>query len=77
MSGLRNHLNRQERLPLAPSPTDEDDEFFAEGMNTQAIPDPDDDQTMTGMMNATALNAEDNDADGDEELDDTQFLGHS
>jgi F-box and leucine-rich repeat protein GRR1 len=30
----------------------------------------DDDATMTGMMGAAALNAEDDDGDGDEELDD-------
>lgn len=30
----------------------------------------DDDQTMTGMMGAAALNTEDDEADGDEELED-------
>jgi hypothetical protein len=44
----------------------------------------DDDATMTGMMGAAALNAEDDDGDGDEELDDgdgdnsaVAFNGHS
>jgi F-box and leucine-rich repeat protein GRR1 len=42
------------------------------------VGDVDDDQTMTGMMGAAALNAadeEDADADGDEELEDGDNTG--
>ncbi len=40
------------------------------------VADDDDDQTMTGMMGATALNAvDDDDADPDEELDDGENTG--
>jgi len=65
VTGLRNHLNRLE-------PTG----GYGDPMITGA--DDDDDQTMTGMVGATAmmgmgaaaLNADDEDADGDEELED-------
>jgi F-box and leucine-rich repeat protein GRR1 len=55
---LRNHLNSQAASYGA------EDEF-----DQETVHDGDDDQTMTGMMGATALNGDDEDADGDEELD--------
>ncbi|TVY58178.1 SCF E3 ubiquitin ligase complex F-box protein grrA, partial [Lachnellula suecica] len=63
VTGLRRHLNT---IPAM------SDSF---GENTSE--DAEDDQTMTGMMGATALNAEDDDADadGDEELEDGSFGG--
>ncbi|KAJ8065337.1 hypothetical protein OCU04_006025 [Sclerotinia nivalis] len=70
VNGLRNFLIRDER-PI--SNEDEDDVVIDQGMDAPTIPDPDDDQTMTGMMNATGLNNEENDADDDEVLDDQQF----
>lgn len=59
VTDLRTHLNKQ-----IPYPEETDDDF-----DNDTINDADDDQTMTGMMGATALNADDEDADGDEELD--------
>jgi F-box and leucine-rich repeat protein GRR1 len=60
VTDLRTHLNKQIPYPLEEA----DDDFDNDTVN-----DADDDQTMTGMMGATALNADDEDADGDEELD--------
>lgn len=58
MGGLRNHLNNLENQIIGV----DDDDYTIVGA---------DDQTMTGMMGATGLNGEDEeDADGDEELDD-------
>jgi F-box and leucine-rich repeat protein GRR1 len=44
----------------------------ADDFDPDNVDDADDDQTMTGMMGAAALNVdeEDADADGDEELED-------
>jgi F-box and leucine-rich repeat protein GRR1 len=70
VTGLRNHLNRLETTS-----------GYGDPMITGA--DDDDDQTMTGMVGATAmmgmgtaaLNADDEDADGDEELEDGDGAG--
>ncbi|EDO04755.1 hypothetical protein SS1G_07238 [Sclerotinia sclerotiorum 1980 UF-70] len=70
VNGLRNFLVRDER-PI--SNEDEDDIVIDQGIHASTIPDADDDRTMTGMMNATGLNNEENDADDDEVLDDQQF----
>jgi F-box and leucine-rich repeat protein GRR1 len=59
VTDLRAHLNKQR-------PYSEDYEDFDDRL---AVHDGSDDQTMTGMMGATALNVDDEDADGDEELD--------
>jgi len=56
VTDLRTHLNKQIQY--------QEDEYDNDTVN-----DADDDQTMTGMMGAAALNADDEDADGDEELD--------
>jgi len=56
---LRTHLNRQQALYSV------DDEEY----DQETVHDADDDQAMTGMMGATILNGDDEDADGDEELD--------
>jgi F-box and leucine-rich repeat protein GRR1 len=55
VTDLRTHLNKQIQYQ---------DEYDNDTVN-----DADDDQTMTGMMGAAALNVDDEDADGDEELD--------
>ncbi|KAH8658797.1 SCF E3 ubiquitin ligase complex F-box protein-like protein grrA [Tricladium varicosporioides] len=61
VTGLRRHLNH---LPGHGGMEDFDQDTVGDA-------DADDDQTMTGLMGATALNAdEDADADGDEELED-------
>lgn len=56
VTDLRTHLNKQIQY--------QEDEYDNDTVN-----DADDDQTMTGMMGAAALNVDDEDADGDEELD--------
>jgi len=63
---LRRYLNNEKRLRQERGEIDDDEETIdGEG-------DADDDQTMTGMMGATAINgAEDEgEAEGDEELED-------
>ncbi|TAQ89030.1 hypothetical protein B7494_g2617 [Chlorociboria aeruginascens] len=63
VQGLRVHLNK-----IKPVESEINDEF--EGPNI----DPDDDQTMTGMMGAAALNGDED--DGDEDLDDGDASQH-
>ncbi len=67
VTGLRLHLNHLD----TPGTVDPADDYLP-----QMASDGDDDQTMTGMMAGTALNADD-DADGDEELDDGDVGGAS
>lgn len=62
MNGLRQYLNRV----LAESRPEED-------FDEETVAAGEDDQTMTGMMGATALNADEEDAD--EELDDGDGTG--
>ena len=57
VTDLRTHLNQQNQYQ-------EEDAYDNDTVN-----DADDDQTMTGMMGAAMINADDEDADGDEELD--------
>lgn len=63
VTGLRQYLNQQQSLQGGRGEIDYDEENIGDN-------DVDDDQTMTGMMGATALNGDDDDADGDEELED-------
>lgn len=62
MTELRNHLNKIGAPGSRPSGDDT-------SYSPQLTGDADDDQTMTGLMGATALNVDD-DGDADEELDD-------
>ncbi|KAI9646008.1 SCF ubiquitin ligase complex subunit [Ciborinia camelliae] len=61
VNGLRTYLTRTDQIP-----NPDEDDVIEQGMGAQIIPAVDDDQTMTGMMNATAINTEENDADLDE-----------
>jgi F-box and leucine-rich repeat protein GRR1 len=67
VTGLRHHLNQLD----TPGAVGSADDYLP-----QMASDGDDDQTMTGMMAGTALNADD-EADGDEELDDGDVGGAS
>lgn len=67
MNGLRNFLTREERLSV------NDDIPMGQDPNAQTIPAADDDQAMTGMMNDTVLNNEENDGDDEEVLEDSQL----
>lgn len=78
MNGLRNYLSRDEVEIV----NDDDDDHVGDE-NIEDVIGPmipglvvstaDADQAINGMINDTALNAEENDADDDELLDDSQF----
>lgn len=70
MNGLRNFLTRDLSMELSQvAPEDEGVLSIEEVTNSQQALGAQDDQIMSGMMNATALNPDENDGDEDEVLD--------